>query len=127
MNRILDPNRMNNTSLAILVVSLMLTCIVQAATEDWQRKEVDWRAGGDRRITGIRFPKDRPLSTAPKQQPQRKKSFSTKAVTAVTSDTIRIDSPPVAGFVPRIAVAVTDKWAGDDMDWVAAPESSIRG
>jgi hypothetical protein len=37
-----------------------------------------------------------------------------------------IDSPPVAGFVPLITVAVTDK-RSDDADWVAETHSSVVG
>ncbi len=37
-----------------------------------------------------------------------------------------LDSPPIAGFVPRIAVAVTDKRASDE-DWVAQEHASVVG
>lgn len=37
-----------------------------------------------------------------------------------------IDSPPIAGFVPWIAVAVTDK-RSDDFDWVAETHMSVVG
>jgi len=37
-----------------------------------------------------------------------------------------IDSPPVAGFIPYIAVTVTDK-RSDDFDWVAEAHTSVVG
>jgi hypothetical protein len=37
-----------------------------------------------------------------------------------------IDSPPIDGFVPRIAVAVTDKRASDE-DWVSQEHMSVVG
>jgi hypothetical protein len=37
-----------------------------------------------------------------------------------------IDSPPIDGFVPRIAVVVTDKRSPDD-DWVAQTHTSVVG
>jgi hypothetical protein len=37
-----------------------------------------------------------------------------------------IESPPIAGFVPRIAIVVTDR-RSDDLDWVAQTHTSVVG
>lgn len=122
-----DPKMRRNAILAVLVVLLALAGVVRAAEENWQRKDVDWRAGNGRRIVGIRYPKDSPAATAAKERSIRTKSASTRSLKQATSDTIAVESPPVAGFVPHIAVAVTDEWAGDDLDWAAAVEGAVAG
>ncbi len=127
MKNKLGPKTMKNIVIAVLAVFLVLAGAVQAADENWQKQDVNWGAGNGRKITGIRFPKDKPVPTTLKQRSPQTKSVSGKALKQVTSDTIQIESPPVAGFVPHIAVAVTDKWANDDLDWVAVAEDSITG
>ena len=49
MKKKLSPMTMKNAVLAFLVALLALAGVVRAAEEDWQRKEVDWRAGNGRR------------------------------------------------------------------------------
>jgi predicted aspartyl protease len=107
---------------------------IEAATDRWQRHEVDWLAGGDRRIRAIRYRRDsgvpsrfggpngieRPTGRVGKEMDS--KSVSVQA----SSGDIYIDSPPVSGFVPHIVVAVTDKRSSDD-DWVAQTHSSVVG
>ncbi len=111
------------------------------AVDKWQRRQVDWRAGGNRRIKAIRFPSGRTPPIGPKAQ--RKPSnppegndikiaasseptASVRALAAAASADIHIEAPPVSGFVPHIVVAVTDKASTDD-DWVAQTHSSVVG
>jgi len=108
---------------AILAVSLVLALPLEASTENWQRKDVDWQAGAGRRIKGIRYPQDKPL-------PARTKSVAgaiTKGkITAAAGEEMLVESPPVDGFVPWIAVSVTKERA-EDLELEAEVETSITG
>jgi len=118
---------------AILILLLILAATVQAATENWQRQDVDWQAGGGRRIKGIRYPKDKPL---PKRldrtegPPSRAKTtFSTTSVkmtATAAEDEMYIESPPVDGFIPWIVVSVT-KERKAELEFEADIETFVRG
>jgi len=112
-----------------------------ATTSGWQRREVNWHAGDGREIRAIRFPRDSVSPAAPRQQremnrPLRKnqggiRSLSISSASVKTSadaspNDIQIDSPPVSGFVPYIAIVVTDECSTDD-DWVAETQFSVVG
>lgn len=124
----------------MLLVVVSLAIVSEAARPGWRRQEVDWRATGGSRIRGIRYPegKQPPLSRKPAGQPVEVVYKTVPADGAALGDssfgllslsTVRvnvIDSPPIAGFVPRIVVAVTDS-RSDDFDWVAEPHMSVVG
>jgi len=135
--------RSYNSNRGWLVVLLAVVCfcsVVQAGRPGWQAQEVDWRLTGGRRIRDIRYPeqKEPPLfnekakpqtrivrkQILPKARPSEDPTFSLLSVQTVIAN--MIDSPPVAGFVPLITVAVTDK-RSDDADWVAETHSSVVG
>ncbi len=78
----------------------------------WQREEVDWRISGGSRIKAIYRPPEEAVA----------KSTPDKAAPVAANV---IDSPPKAGFVPWIAVAVTDASIG--FDFFAYPEASVTG
>lgn len=106
----------------------------------WKRREVNWRMTGGSTIKAVNYPtgKTPPLLTNQDQHrppAPRKKTFQTKAssgptlFSATSTATVTasvINSPPIAGFVPWIAVAVTDE-RSDDYDWVAEPHMSVMG
>ncbi len=120
----------------LLFVVVSLTSVASAARPGWRRQEVDWRVTGGGRIRAIRYPQEEepPLfyDDVRHQTPNvRKKVLQTNdslfgllSLPAVTVNVI--DSPPIAGFVPRIAVAVTDK-RSDDFDWAAEAHMSVVG
>lgn len=125
-----------DTSLKPIVISE-----AKGAVDGWQRRQVDWRAGSNRRIRAIRFPSGRTPPIGPKAQrkpsnpPERddikiaassEPTASIRALAAATSADIHIETPPVSGFVPHIVVAVTDKASTDD-DWVAQTHDSVVG
>jgi predicted aspartyl protease len=118
-----------STALAVLLV---LAFAAQAASENWQREEVDWQAGGGRRIKAIRYPKDRPISTTPgrKSRPQtslKKDALRTPLIQAAAApNDLYVESPPVAGFVPWIGVSIT-KQRKEDLELEADVESAVRG
>jgi hypothetical protein len=107
--------------LAILLISTICWTSVQAEQPGRQFEKVDWLAGPDRRIKAIRYFKGKD---------QTAKSTPDFKLFSLESDVLQalntIDSPPIAGFVPRIAVTVTDK-RSDDLDWVAEPHMSVTG
>lgn len=107
--------------LTLFLISSIFGTSVQAEQSNRQLKKVDWLAGPGGRIKAIRYfkGKDRTAESA-----SNFKLFSMESADVQTLNTI--DSPPTAGFVPYIAVAVTDK-RSDDLDWVAEQHMSVVG
>ncbi|MHC4433934.1 MAG: aspartyl protease family protein, partial [Planctomycetota bacterium] len=125
---------------SLLLVVVVLTAVSHAARPGWRRQDVDWHVTGSGRITGVRHPE--------LQEPQLVHERASRQPRAVRKTVMRsrrdsgepslgllslptvmvnvIDSPPIAGFVPWIAVAVTDK-RSDDFDWVAEAHMSVVG
>lgn len=101
----------------------------------WQTKEVDFRAGSGRRIKAIHYPAEKKLLTRADKKAQKLSaaeidssplapapSQSTSPVVSVNV----IDSPPINGFIPWIAVSATDESMGDE-DYNAYRELSPVG
>lgn len=109
---------------AILAIMFVLTLPVQAAQDTWQRKDVDWQAGGGKRIKGIRYPQDKPLPTF--TEPQAGRSARSQLKIAAEPDEMLVEAPPVDGFVPWIAVSIT-KERGEDLELEAVLESAVTG
>jgi len=105
----------------LFVISFTLSTYVQAAKSRVQFDKVDWLAGPAGRIKAIRYFQVKNAQTEPISN---FKLFSFEPADLQNLNTI--DSPPIAGFVPLIAVAVTDK-RSDDLDWVAEPHMSVTG
>ncbi|MEJ2704681.1 MAG: aspartyl protease family protein [Sedimentisphaerales bacterium] len=130
----------NWTRLVTCLAIMLLTSVVQADRSGWRRQEVDWRLTGGDRIKVIRYPENAgpPLLEGRAGGPVkavRKRIAANAAIPENTSVGLLraptvvanvIDSPPIAGFVPRIAVAVTDE-RSDDYDWVAEAHTSVVG
>jgi len=124
----------------VLLAAVPMTTVVQAAHPGWQRQEVDWRSTGGDRIIGIRHPENQEPKLTRRQaasQPRVVRKFvsgedadteqSTIGLLSVPTVQVNvIDSPPIAGFVPWIAVTVTDE-RSDDIDWVAEARMSVVG
>lgn len=95
--------------------------------------------GGDR-IKAIRYPEQAkpPLydgqtgnlpNVMSKQIPQKALLFEDSPIRPFGSPTVManvIDSPPVDGFIPRIAIVTTDE-RSDDFNWVAEAHMSVVG
>jgi len=92
---------------AVLTLLFVLALPLQAAGENWQRKDVDWRAGGGRRIKAIRHPKDQPLPTRAERQAGAQATTRGRLKMAAVLDEMLVESPPVDGFVPWISVSIT--------------------
>jgi hypothetical protein len=137
----MKSNNLIKTWVVLLLVSVVcFTSAVQAGRQDWERREVNWRISGGGRVKAIRYSKKRQLQLfnektipqpnvvrkkiLPKELPSQNETMSILSVPEVVANVI--DSPLIAGFVPYIAVAVTDK-RSDDFDWVAEAHMSIAG
>jgi len=121
-----------NMSLKTVLVLLVAILAVDAAAGQWQRKDVDWNVGGGRRIKGIHYPKDRPVPSRGEQQ-EKTRSLATKEKTtaggkstAVFVNEMIVESPPVDGFIPWIAVSVTTR-RQDELELEANVETYVRG
>lgn len=115
----------------IAVVICNLASLGFAAENEWIRKEVDMRLGGGRSIRAINYPAEKqPLflsehkTAAAEEKILFGKEPAVQSQTAVIANVI--DSPPIDGFVPWIAVAATDA-AMDIYELDAIPATSVTG
>ncbi len=111
---------------AILTVLLALTVPLQGAKENWQRKDVDWQAGGGKHIKGIYYPKDKPVPTRAKPQAGGKSAARGGLKVAAAPDEMLVEAPPVDGFVPWIAVSIT-KERKQELELEADVETAVTG
>ncbi|MHC4630071.1 MAG: aspartyl protease family protein [Planctomycetota bacterium] len=137
--------RMNShNSLRALLVLLFLAVVCGTSAvrgqQRWKRHEVNWQMTGGSTIKAVNYPEGESLPLLDNQDERRptaprKKTLQTKtgsgpvllsATSTATVTATVIDSPPVDGFVPWIAVTVTDK-RSDDFDWVAESHMSVVG
>jgi predicted aspartyl protease len=126
----------------LLIAALCWISVTEAKRPGWQHQKVDWRMTGGSSIKAVNYPQEKPLPMLGKQDgrrptPLRKKILPAEAVfrlaplaqqpsTSITA--LVIDSPPIDGFIPWIAVAVTDeRFDEDDMRFDAAPTDSVIG
>ncbi len=110
----------------VLTIVLASTLALQAAPEGWQREDVDWQAGGGRRIRGVHYPKDRPLPTRAERPAGRRPTAKDRLTIAAAPDEMLVEAPPVDGFVPWIAVSIT-KQRRAELEFEADVETSVRG
>lgn len=131
---------------AVLIVILVNLCISwagEAQDRKWRRRDVNWQAGSGRRIRAVHYPEgEEPRFHAQErrgvkrkgarnrtQEPRRQVTgvlSASAAQSAVSALSIDVESPPVDGFVPWIAVSVTNKRSGD-LDMEAVPQNSVVG
>ena len=124
-----------------LLAVACLASVVLADGPGWERHNVDWLAGPCGRIKSFSVPQggSLPLRVRPRdgESASARKTDSSGGAAAgfglFSGDSAAlsnlanvIESPPIAGFVPWIAVAVTDM-RSDDADWVAQVHASVVG
>ena len=111
-----------------------------AEQSGWERKEVNWRVSANRQIKAIYYPADQNLPLLENQgrggpvelRPisGKQKTASPLAITSTGTETSVlanvINSPPIDGFVPYVAVGITDASSGVD-DYDAYTEYSVAG
>lgn len=129
-----------------VIIFLCFFCglIFAAPRKGWKHKEVDIRAGNGRRIRGIYYPEGKEVHTRRQKKIRVKKKVQYKQRPAranpLASDSVSIEipkistgnvfvntieSPPINGFIPWIAVSATDEKA--DFDYMATIEYSPVG
>ncbi len=126
----------------LLIAVLCWIPAVQARKPNWQRQQVDWRMTGGGSIKAVNYPKGKPLPMLGKKDGRRPESLHKKILPAEAALRLApltkqspasvialvINSPPIDGFVPWIAVAVTNKrFAEDEMRFDAVPTDSVTG
>ncbi len=132
----------NRRFLFLLLAGVMcLTSAVRGGRPDWQQHNVNWLAGPGGHVKSISYPQgtSMPLLVGPDTRESamaRRKALPAKpapgfdlfsnesSIPVNTAQTV--ESPPIAGFVPWIAVTVTDE-RSDDYDWIAQAQGSIVG
>jgi hypothetical protein len=108
--------------ISILLITFCLVSAAQADKSDWKSEKVHWLAGPGGVIKGIRYPEEKNPET---KQSSDFQLFSMESAGSQALGNV-IDSPPISGFVPRIAVNVTNS-RSDDFDWVAQPRNYVVG
>jgi hypothetical protein len=114
----------------------------QVDTSNWRRDEVNWRGPNGGRIRQILYPPDKPVRTAEKhrhigrhklstkkisrQKAQRLQTYAESTAQSMPAFASLIESPPINGFVPWIAVAVTDRRSTED-DFEADIHTQVVG
>jgi predicted aspartyl protease len=128
----------------VLLFATLLCWIspVQASRPNWQHQQVNWRMTGGSSIKAVNYPVEKPLPTLNKRTAHRPTSLRKKILPAEAAFRLAplaqqssasiialvIDSPPIDGFIPWIAVAVTDE-RFDEVDdrFDAVPTDSVIG
>jgi hypothetical protein len=111
-------------------------------TSGWQKQKVNWRGPNGKRIRQILYPPGKPVPTADKQKRTRRSSLGRKKISKQKTERLQayaesseqtlpafaslIESPPIDGFVPWIAVAVTNKRNSED-DFEADIHTQVVG
>ncbi|MHC4259003.1 MAG: retropepsin-like aspartic protease family protein, partial [Planctomycetota bacterium] len=127
---------------SLFIIIVFSTVGVGANRPGWRRRPVNWRLTGHGRIKAIHYPQHeaphmRAQRHAHRPKALRKKSLPPESAlrlellgqesTAPMFATV-VDSPPVDGFVPWVAVAVTDKrFHPDSIIWRAVPTRRVTG
>lgn len=129
------------TALVLLLLAVICrTAVASADRTNWKRQEVDLRMTGGSRIKTIIHPHDKPPPQLSKRADYRPKRVRKKILSAEATSQLAplareftapvyanvIDSPPIDGFVPWIAVSPTDA-RSDDMDWNAHDSPYLVG
>lgn len=117
------------TALALLLLAVVCrTAVAGADRPGWKRQEVDWRMTGGSRIKAISYPQDKPPPLSGKRAVRLPRALRKKTITVEANSRLTplapgatisvvanvIDSPPIDGFVPWIAVGITDERSTDD-------------
>jgi hypothetical protein len=123
--------------LAICFFVVSASCLAASPDKGWKKEDVNLRGPGGRQIRAIYYPADkapRMMRDAEEPLQHQKKYLYPMSQTAVSSTgqvapvaMNVISSPPIDGFVPYMAVALTNANAGEETDWLAYAQSGITG
>ena len=132
----------NHSVCFVLLLIAVFICPLAAWAEDtgWERHEIDWRLTGGNRIKAIYYPAEKTSPVFTKQDSQYKTKVSKKIVSIDEYSRLSlytqkltepmyamvVDSPPIGGFVPWIAVTATNS-RSSELELEAIPRSSVVG
>ncbi len=128
---------------APLLTFLMIAASTSGASADqpgWQHEPVDLRMPGGQRIRGIRYPADQPLPIARREADTAGRRVRRTLVPPDRAARLRgpaegatgpilaltIDSPPIDGFVPWIAMVASNERLGE-LELDAVPTTTVGG
>jgi len=133
-------NQKNHThrGFALSAIMAVLLCgVASAERQGWEKQQVDWRATGGVRIKSVHYPKHNPPAmrethkagkcgkkVLPRDAAWRLILWGEQTPGPVIANVI--DSPPIDGFVPWVAVAVTDA-RSDIGELEALTQTSVVG
>lgn len=130
----------------VILLFLLSQSVLAVGRTGWKTKEIDLNAGSGRQIKAIHYPEGKEVHTKiqkktrikkkleeKKQRPAKPNQLTKDSVSThpakVSTGTVMvntIESPPINGFIPWIAVAATDERM-DDGDINAYVEDSLVG
>jgi len=130
----------NRVWIVVLLAVVFLASVAQADRSGWESQDVDLRISGGARIKSVNYPpagtlpfltgRDNYSGYSPETTIFRPDADSGFSLLAQQPDgaaiAYLIDSPPLNGFVPWIAVAVTDE-RSDELEFDAVPQTSLVG
>jgi len=125
------------TLAAVVIIFIFGSIPLLAARKAWKREEVDLRMSGGSKIKALIYPQDKPVPLR-KREVKRKKVYKEKIqpdLLAQLEERVEqpifanvVNSPPIDGFVPLVAVSITDARADElDANFVAVPSDTIEG
>ena len=95
--------------------------------KDWQYEKLNLRLNGKQQIKGIKYPKGKPVPMRGKKKTTITASTQTVQQSAAAAPIVGtvIDTPPVDGFIPWIAVSTTSE-KGEEMDMAAVQDDTFN-
>ncbi len=117
--------RISSFDRVLYVLFVVLSLSAWGWSQSWNIQPVDIFMPGEGRITGIKYPAGGDLPVVTQSDKALTEELLVEGQNAVLANVI--DSPPIAGFVPWIAIAATNKRQYDDLDSTAVASSYILG
>jgi len=114
------------TRIVGLVIGILVGSVpsaLQAQPLAWRQEKVDWGAGAGGRIKSIHYPTYDPHRLLTRRPMAYESSTTLPSDVDALAD---VNSPPIAGFVPWIAVVITDARKGE-LELDAVPQSGVSG
>ena len=128
----IKANFRGRVRLVLLVLWLVctgLSSMASAERQGWKRQPVNWRMTGGSQIRAIHYPvgKEPWLQTGRNRHIRAQTGSELSILEAAPSaQENTIDSPPIAGFVPWVAVAITNA-RSDELELDAIPRTGAIG
>ncbi len=128
-------------SALIATLIIAITCSAAISADSYERKEIDCQGPDGLRIKAVRYPRNKKPATILKQRKHKKLGKKKKLLMANSSQRLEmltplspatpfvatmVESPPLDGFVPQVAISITDK-NKPDLELDADTHTSVVG